>query len=61
MAAAEPVTAAGVVGQCLRGRVPQAHPATEAALGIAGVSTTESSWRYRPPEGSEERGLRSTC
>jgi uncharacterized protein len=38
-------------GVCLK-HIPQ----LKAALGIAGVSTTESSWRYRPPKGSEERG-----
>lgn len=38
-------------GVCLK-HIPQ----LKAALGIAGVSTTESSWRSRPPESSGERG-----
>jgi hypothetical protein len=38
-------------GLCLK-HVPQ----LKAALGIAGVSTTGASWRYRPPKGSSERG-----
>jgi hypothetical protein len=31
-------------------------PQLKAALGIAAVSTTESSWRYRPPRDSTQRG-----
>jgi hypothetical protein len=38
-------------GVCLK-HIPQ----LKAALGIAAVSTTESSWRYHPPRGSAERG-----
>jgi hypothetical protein len=38
-------------GVCLK-HIPQ----VKAALGIAGVATTESSWRYRPSAASAERG-----